>query len=116
MFLKYRVQKPLGLATTEETSILVQVLKSSKAVDNLAMQFIFLVEIYVDCLCLVEIRSKYVDKQLTRPGGLPTTPKSSRADKRMRTMEMKRKRKALHTIGMYSLNEYFVVASSEPFI
>ena len=49
---------------------------------------------------IVEIRSKYVDKQLTRSGNMPTTPKSSRTDKRMRPGELKRKRKAaLHAIG-----------------
>ena len=49
---------------------------------------------------IAEIRSKYVDKQLTRSGNMPTTPKSSRTDKRMRPGELKRKRKAaLHAIG-----------------
>ena len=48
---------------------------------------------------IAEIRSKYVDKQL-RSGNMPTTPKSSRTDKRMRPGELKRKRKAaLHAIG-----------------
>ena len=53
-------------------------------------------------IVIVEIRSKYVDKQLSKSGTLPATPKSSRAEKRMRSAELKRKRKAaLHAIGEY---------------
>ena len=51
-----------------------------------------------------EIRSKYVDKQLK----LPSTPKRSRAERKLHTAEFKRKRKA----AMHALSKCVFVSQS----